>query len=581
MQPAGGGTTSAAAAEARLRYVTTAAQLGPVAYRDPLGVPSPDGRWLATTVGLHLRVEPLAGGPVRELGDGDRRVTRLAWTPDSRALAAREADRERTWSTWSLYDAETGTRDRLWPDKERFVPPGGEAAATVADVAELAFAPDGRIAALVQRAQGVQAWVLSAQGQVLEVRGEPGPLSEPTWTPDGRLACLQRSGSIWHLTLDCGRAPGDPDFGDVRGPFAFADDGRIYAGRPNDSGTLDLWLLNPAGPPGERLTGFTRDTYAPYRLADGRVLFKLQEYATTIARVDASGGAPQPVTTFQSETPSWNWQGSRIAFTFGSWRRVVDDARYPDIAQHLGVVPAGDGPAGEPTEVVRRSGSEDQGMHWSPNGRWIALHSHADGTDDIWLQPADGSRPAWPITGGGNESGWPRFSPDGRWIVYPTDARSPDGDRLGLLMLIGFDEQTGEVTQASQEIALEGFTGQVTFAEFGPGSERIFFEAMEGIGERSIRVVDRRGGAPERIHAFASEQWFSGISVSPDGAWVAYVAPAGDGRMQLFKVPAAGGEPVQLTRDPSDKTHPAWSPRGDAIAFTVFRYLAHFWLLEP
>jgi len=53
-----------------------------------------------------------------------------------------------------------------------------------------------------------------------------------------------------------------------------------------------------------------------------------------------------------------------------------------------------------------------------------------------------------------------------------------------------------------------------------------------------------------------------------------------DGHMQLFKVPASGGEPLQITFDPSDKTHPSWSPRGDQIAFTVFRYLAHFWLLE-
>ena len=59
------------------------------------------------------------------------------------------------------------------------------------------------------------------------------------------------------------------------------------------------------------------------------------------------------------------------------------------------------------------------------------------------------------------------------------------------------------------------------------------------------------------------------------------IAPANDGRMQLFKVPSAGGNPAQITFDPSDKTHPSWSPRGDQIAFTVFRYLAHFWLLEP
>ena len=220
-------------------------------------------------------------------------------------------------------------------------------------------------------------------------------------------------------------------------------------------------------------------------------------------------------------------------------------------------------------------------MHWSPNGRWIALHSHADGTDDVWLQPADGSAAAVPITSGGNETGWPRFSPDGRWIVYGTDHRGPDGDRLGLLQLVGFDQESGEVTEPQHEIELTGFEGQANFAEFGPDSRTIFFEALHGVGERAIWKVDRDGGRPELVHRFASEQWFTGMSVSPDGLWVAYIAPASDGHMQLFKVPTTGGEPVQITSDPTDKTHPSWSPHGDQIAFTVFRYLAHFWLLEP
>ncbi len=185
-----------------------------------------------------------------------------------------------------------------------------------------------------------------------------------------------------------------------------------------------------------------------------------------------------------------------------------------------------------------------------------------------------------PITSGGDETSWPRFSPDGRWIVYNTDHRSAAGDRFGLLQLVGYDQDSGAITQSQREIELTDFDGRATFAEFGPDSRTIFFEAMHGVGERAIWKVDRDGGRPELIHRFASEQWFTGFTVSPDGASVAYIAPASDGHMQLFKVSAAGGEPVQLTTDPSDKTHPSWSPRGDQIAFTVFRYLAHFWLLE-
>ena len=47
----------------RIRYVTSVSQLGPVAYRVPLGAISPDGQWLAYTAGTTLSLQRLAGGP--------------------------------------------------------------------------------------------------------------------------------------------------------------------------------------------------------------------------------------------------------------------------------------------------------------------------------------------------------------------------------------------------------------------------------------------------------------------------------------------------------------------------------------
>ena len=42
-------------------------------------------------------------------------------------------------------------------------------------------------------------------------------------------------------------------------------------------------------------------------------------------------------------------------------------------------------------------------------------------------------------------------------------------------------------------------------------------------------------------------------------------------------MPVAGGTPVQVTTDRSNKTQPAWSPDGRQIAFTVWNYDAQFW----
>ena len=289
-----------------------------------------------------------------------------------------------------------------------------------------------------------------------------------------------------------------------------------------------------------------------------------------------------PLTAFQSETPTWSPDGSEIAFTFGSWRHVTDDFHYPDIAQHLGVVRStadGAGPHPAPERIVRQSYSEDQGMHWSPNGRWIVFHTHEDG-DDIWLQPAEGGE-ARQISFDGHETGWARWSPDGRFVVFPSYLRDQQGARTGRLFTIGIDQDTGEITRPQQPVPLDGFDLDVIQAEWTDGGDTIVFEAAEAVGRKSLWTVPRAGGAPVRFHDYGSDQIHSGIGVSPDGRDVLYIDRGAEGFFQVFRVSVGGGEPVQLTRDPTHKTQPAWSPLGDRIAFTVFHYRSHFWRIRP
>src|SRR5262245_53351139 len=70
-RPAGG-------AASRSRVVVAARQLGPVGYRDPLGVISPDGQWLAYTSDGRLRLTPVAGGPAKTLGPPSK-VFSIVW----------------------------------------------------------------------------------------------------------------------------------------------------------------------------------------------------------------------------------------------------------------------------------------------------------------------------------------------------------------------------------------------------------------------------------------------------------------------------------------------------------------------
>ena len=310
----------------------------------------------------------------------------------------------------------------------------------------------------------------------------------------------------------------------------------------------------------------------------------------------APGQAGSMVWTFDADGGSARIRLSEKRLTFPAWRPDSSGfdclSRSGDVqlidrgcsggdhtAQNIGFVRLGEGAADAPDTVVRSSYSEDQGMHWSPNGKWIVFHTHADGSDDVWLQPADGSSPPRQLSFDGYETGWPRWSPDGRWIVYPSMLPAGAGWGGGLFV-VGVDQESGQATGRPRQLDLGPYEGELFQAEWAPDSARLVFEGYDGGVEQGIYIVSREGGTPERVHAFESDQIFSGMSISPDFRWAAYIVPAPDGYFQVFRASMSGGLAEQLTFDPSDKTQPAYSPDGERLAFTVFSYRAHFWLLQ-
>lgn len=563
----------------RLTYVATAHQLGVVGYRDPAGGISPDGTWIAYTEGRMLRVRPVAGGALADMPPGEGQLRYLAWTADSKRVLVEDPAAGRRW--W-IYDVNAGQRSPLWPSLETIdglLDGGGAVSARVDDLRQIAWSPDGEsLAAVVYGREGSELWVV-AGGRPARVRRLQGVVTFPTWV-GGKDAVVCLVGT--RLSWPCGSAPArlQPEL-DLYGPLAQLLDGaHVYAGAPSTGGTLDLWSIELSTRRATRLTGFARDTYQPSVAADGAVTFKVQSYRTHVADAPAGGGPSRVLATFQSETPSWDPSGHALAVTFGTWRRVVDDAKYPDIAQDIGIINLDATlPADRPTTVVAQSPSEDQAMAWSPNRKWIAFHSHREMSDDVWLRPADASRPDRRISmlGRGAETGWPRWSSDGRWVLFNATRKN---DRRGVLFLAGVDQETGAVTAEPAEIATPGLVGDVVHAEWLPDSDRIVVLTRESAGHLAIVVASRRGAAVRVVHRIETEHDFPGLGVSPDGRHVAFVAPASDGFFQIFRMPVDGGPSVQVTTDPSNKTQPAWSPDSARVAFTVWSYEAVFWAMK-
>lgn len=558
--------------EATVQWVATARQQGIVGYRDPAVAIAPGGRVVAYSEGRVLRVAPVGGGVDVSFTRGLGQIRHVAWIDDRRVIF----DDGGAAARWQLHEIGVGTRP-LWP--ETTLEGGGASSGTTVAanaLRQLSVSPDGEwVAGLVAGREGPELWRVRLDGQELWrsaiTTGRP---SWPAWASATEMACVLATPAGEGVSLPCGTPPlvTSPALR-VSGPIAFSPDGgTVYAAAANPRGFVDVWRVTRASGVAVQLTHTARDSYGPSVARDGSVVYKTQEYRTHLG--EWRDGAVHPLTTFQAETPWWHPTLPLVSMTYGTWRRQIDDAKYPDIAQEVGVLDVSAGlPADRPSQVIAESDSEDQGMAWSPNGRWIAFHSHREMSDDVWLRPTDGSQPDRRITmlGRGAEVGWPRWAPDGKTLLL--DGTNQAGESV--MFTIGLDHDTGQVTAALKELGAPGF--EITHGEWLPDGQRLVAIAKEGPGRHAVLLVPASGGAAQVLHRFETEHDFPGLSVAPDGSAFTFVAPASNGFYQLFRRAIAGGAVEQLTVDPSHKTQPAWSPDGARLAFTAWSYDASIW----
>lgn len=304
------------------------------------------------------------------------------------------------------------------------------------------------------------------------------------------------------------------------------------------------------------------------------------QYNDSIVLVPSIGGQAKQLVT-GGELPMWSPDSRRIGYYYGG-ARLADDAL--DLDDAVVSIDEQGNRASDPAVIVSGYG-EDFSPAWSPDGKWIAFHSHRsavpapvygdpNSSDDIYLRRADDVHaPEIRLTDFGWETGPAYWSPDGKKLLFTSWDRNgqPGIDKLWVLRL---DPETGSALDVKM-LPLGPEIRSVSSEAWSPDGTQIAIEENRGGQDRTLWVVRADGSQPQKVLDYKGTT-YDGVDWMPDGVTIVYSALV-DGHLQLFAVPRIGGVARRLTFDSGNLMHPRVSPDGKWIACTRIVQSKQIW----
>jgi len=152
----------------------------------------------------------------------------------------------------------------------------------------------------------------------------------------------------------------------------------------------------------------------------------------------------------------------------------------------------------------------------------------------------------------------PRFDPGGTSIAYMAyRSRVPQIYQRNLLI--------------DSEQPLGNFPGMTFAPKFSPDGNRIAM-SLASNGNTDLYLIDLQNGRPtgQRQRLTNSQSIDTSPSFSPDSTELVFNSDRA-GSPQLYTMAINGGQPNRISFGGGNYGSPAWSPRGDLIAFTKIK----------